>query len=78
LTSKFIVLAVRLLTPKRSTTSVLTIHLGLVVSVGAVAALLSAHVADCLEMGSKDDPLGCFLKAQRQAWVLRLPDGGHC
>lgn len=68
--NKLIVLTIRLLRPSRGIHRLWTIPLAVLVAPMAVGMLLGAHVSAAIGRGSKEDPLGYFVRA------VRRPTGG--
>ncbi len=64
--SKFVVLAMRLVKPKRSLAYLWTLPLLLLVAPVSVAMLISAHLSLRFSWGAEEDPLGYFMTAKRK------------
>jgi SAM-dependent methyltransferase len=61
--SKLVVLTIRLLKPLRINDAIWSVPIGVIVGTVAIVALVSAHVSEMMGSGSKDDPLGFFVRA---------------
>jgi len=64
--SKLIVLEIRLIKSGRTTDGIWTIPLAAIMSPIVVAMVLAAHISDAIGRGSKEDPLGYFVRAVRR------------
>ena len=64
--NKLTVLTVRLLWPRKRINLLLTLPLALLVGSLAAGFILAAHCADALNLGSRLDPLGYFVKATKE------------
>jgi SAM-dependent methyltransferase len=63
--NKLTVLAIRLFCPTRVAHILWAFPLGVLCGVLAVVFIVAAHCSDALGMGSKEDPLGYFVRATR-------------
>lgn len=64
--NKLIVLTIRLLRPNRGLHRLWTIPLAVLVAPMAAGMLLGAHISTAVGLGSKEDPLGYFVRAVRR------------
>lgn len=64
--NKLTLLTLRLLSPKRYWHGLMTWPLGLVCGLLATSFIVAAHLSFAFGLGSKDDPLGYFVMAQKQ------------
>jgi len=65
--NKLTVLTIRLLRPRRQVNLLWGLPLGLICGALAIAFIAAAHVSVAAGMGSKQDPLGYFVRATREA-----------
>jgi len=65
--NKLTILTIRLIRPEASIHAFWTIPLGLLCAPVAAIFIFMAHCSDAFGMGSKEDPLGYFVRAQRKA-----------
>jgi SAM-dependent methyltransferase len=63
--SKLVVLEIRLLKPYRFVDGLWTIPLAVILAAPVVSMILAAHISDAIRRGSKEDPLGYFVRAVR-------------
>ncbi|TPG48687.1 SAM-dependent methyltransferase [Rhodanobacter glycinis] len=63
--NKLTVLTIRLFRPDRAIHMLWGFPLGLICAVLAAAFIVAAHCSDALAMGSREDPLGYFVRATR-------------
>ncbi len=65
--NKLTVLTVRLLRPGKLSNLYWTLPLGLLCGALAVLFIAAAHLSDALGMGSREDPLGYFVRAKKRS-----------
>lgn len=63
--SKLMVLEIRLLKPGRIADGLWSLPLAVIMAPVVAAMILAAHISDALGRGSKEDPLGYFVRATR-------------
>jgi len=65
--SKLVVLTIRLLKPSRTADAVWTMPIAAIFAPAVAAMLAAAHISDAIGRGSKEDPLGYFVRAVRSS-----------
>jgi len=61
--SKLVVLTIRLLKPKRTANMFWTVPIAVIFAPAVAALLAAAHISDAIGRGSREDPLGYFVRA---------------
>lgn len=64
--SKLVVIAIRLGRPSRAIDAIWSIPLAILIAPLAATMVTAAHVSDAIGKGSKEDPLGYFVRATRR------------
>jgi SAM-dependent methyltransferase len=65
--SKLIVLTIRLLKPSNIVDVVWSLPMAAILAPVVIAMLVAAHISDAIGLGSKEDPLGYFVRAVRSS-----------
>lgn len=65
--SKLVVLGIRLVRPKRVANCIWSIPFAILLAPFAVIMVVASHVSDAIGTGSKEDPLGYFVRATRRS-----------